>query len=140
MALELKSLEKAIKSFEQSILKTTDKEFIKELDEITYKLLKSGVIQNFEFTYELCWKFLKRWLSENIGKSYVEGITRRHLFRYGAENKLIDDVDKWMIFHRARNLTSHTYDEDIAEEVFEIAIEFLSEAKNLLKSIEVRND
>ena len=71
-----------------------------------HRTLMSGVIQHFEFTYELGWKFIKRWLSVNIGKSEVEGLSRRGLFRLAKEFGLIDSVDEWMLFHAARNETS----------------------------------
>lgn len=100
----------------------------------------SGVIQHFEFTYELGWKFIKRWLSVNIGKSEVEGLSRRGLFRLAKEFGLIDSVDEWMLFHAARNETSHTYDENTAEEVFEVSIKFLPVAKKLLTQLELKND
>ena len=54
--------------------------------------------------------------------------------------KLIDDIDKWMEYHETRNETSHTYDEDIAEDVFETAREFIVDAETLLKALEDRND
>lgn len=102
--------------------------------------IKAGVIQNFEFTYELCWKFMKRWIEQNIGSEIVDGVTRRELYRVSAENKLIDDISKWMEFHKARNSTSRIYDSDIAEEVYGIAVEFLPYAKEFLKRLEERND
>ncbi|PNU21525.1 hypothetical protein C2E25_01290 [Geothermobacter hydrogeniphilus] len=58
----------------------------------------AGVILNFKFTYELCWKFLKRWMENNISSESAEGITRRQLFRLAVESRLIDDVERWMIF------------------------------------------
>ena len=117
-----------------------DRSFISGLNGKQKDAIRAGVIQNFEFTYELCWKFMKRWFEVNLGSSYVEGIARRQLFRLAAENKLIDDVNQWMEYHDARNETSHTYDEDTAEDVFETARQFSADAENLLKALEARND
>lgn len=100
--------------------------------------LQAGVIQNFEFTYEVCWKLIKRWLAENIGKTAVEGLSRQELFRLAAEYKLINSISLWMQFHRARNETSHTYDPKTADEVFEVSEKFLPEAQNLLQKLAQR--
>ncbi|WP_300674597.1 nucleotidyltransferase substrate binding protein [Desulfoluna sp.] len=140
MSLELSSLKKAIMSLEALVARTLDPELMGSLDEVTRYGLRAGVIQNFGFTYKLCWKSLKRWLEENIGSTYVDGVTRRELFRYGAENRLIDDVDLWMDFHRSRNMTSHTYDVSVADDVFEAASRFSKEAVRLLAALEARND
>jgi len=98
--------------------------------------VRAGVIQSFEFTYELCWKFMRRWLEINIARDAADGVTRRELFRLSAEQKLIDDVDIWMLFHEARNLSSHTYDEEKAEMVLESALELPSFAAKLLEALE----
>jgi len=45
-----------------------------------------------------------------------------------------------MEFHKARNNTSHIYDEKIADEVFEISVSFLPYAKDFLMRLEQRND
>jgi nucleotidyltransferase substrate binding protein (TIGR01987 family) len=96
------------------------------------------VIQNFEFAYELGWKYMQRWLEFNIGRESVAGITRHELFRLAAENLLIIDVEKWMDFHRARNSASSEYGGTIAENVYEQAREFLPYAKDLLARLEAR--
>jgi nucleotidyltransferase substrate binding protein (TIGR01987 family) len=101
--------------------------------------LAAGVIQNFEFTYEQCWKFMKRWLDEHVGPSVADGVTRRELFRLSAESKLIDDVEQWMTFHRSRNLTSHTYSVEISDEVLSVSIMFIPHAQDLLARLEARN-
>ena len=103
-------------------------------------LFEAGVIQNFEFTYELCWKFMKRWLENNLGSSYVDGLPRKELFRIAAEHQLISNVSNWFIYHEARNETTHTYDRKKAERVFETAQKFLPDAKELLRNLEKKND
>jgi len=139
MILELSGLKRAVESLERAVETTASPE-AEALSERAREVLRAGVIQNFEFTYELCWKFIKRWLERNIGATYVDGVTRRELFRRGAENALIDDVDGWMDYHHARNETSHTYNQDTAEEVFEHAKRFLGDAKALLAILEKKND
>jgi nucleotidyltransferase substrate binding protein (TIGR01987 family) len=140
VALELSSLEKAVRALIAVLAKSDDVEFMGGLDEVARNAIKSGVVQHFEFTYELCWKFIKRWLETNIGASVADGVTRRELFRLAAENRLIDDVEQWMRYHEARNLTSHTYQPEIAERVYKIAHDFGSDAQRLLAALEARND
>lgn len=140
MPLELSRLKKATTSLELLLSRVQNSDLMGSLDEVSRYGLRAGVILNFEFTYELCWKSLKRWLEENIGSTYVDGVTRRELFRYGAENRLIDDVDLWMDFHRSRNMASHTYDVSVADDVFESAALFSKEAVRFLAALEARND
>lgn len=137
MSLQFDSLAKSIGNLERSI-KTANR--IDDSDEDLQETVRAGVIQHFEVAYEQSWKMLKRWLKENIGAASVDGVTQRNLFRLGAENRLIADVERWMEYHEARNSTSHTYDEDAAENVFAEATEFVHDAKHLLKMLEARND
>lgn len=139
MALNLDSLKKSIESLARALQASSDVSTL-ELPQNIQETIRAGVIQNFEVCYEQSWKMMKRWLEENIGSSYVDGVTRRELFRLAFENKLIDDVDRWMDFHKSRNETSHTYDQGTAEEVFSDAELFVTDAKFLLQAIEARND
>ena len=139
MALDLSSLKKAIASLKNA-LNVAIPASLEAMPEDQQEVIKAGVIQNFEFTYELCWKFMKRWLEVNIGTAYVEGVTRRELFRLSVENKLIKDVDQWMEYHDARNETSHTYDQDTADDIFQVAQTFFSDAFELLQILEEKND
>ncbi len=140
MILELDSLRKATASLDEIMAKVHDLKLMNSFDAVVRNGLKAGAILNFEFTYERCWKFMKRWLEHNIGATYVDGITRQELFRYAAENKLITDVQKWMDYHRARNMTSHTYNAETADEVFKAASEFVADARALLQQLEAHND
>lgn len=140
MALELSSLKKAVSALTSALAKSDDAEFMRQLDDVARNTIKAGVIEHFEFTYELCWKFIKRWLETNISPSAADGVARRELFRLGAENRLIVDVEQWMRYQAARNLTSHTYEPEIAEKVYNTAHDFARDAARLLAALEERND
>ena len=140
MALELNSLKKAVAALNGVLAKCEDVVFMRSLDDVARNAIKSGAIQYFEFTYELCWKFIKRWLEMNISPIAADGVTRRELFRLAAENRLIVDVEGWMRHHDARNRTSHTYEPAVAESVYAAAHPFARDAQMLLEALEARND
>ena len=140
MALALDSLQKAVSALAAVLAKSDDVEFMNSLDDVARNAIKAGVVQHFEFTYELCWKFIKRWLETNISPAIADGVTRRELFRLAAENRLLDDVEQWMRYHEARNLTSHIDQPEIAERVYNTAHEFARDAARLLAALEARND
>ena len=110
------------------------------LSEIERNGIRSGVIQNFEITYELAWKLMARWPNTHIGPGVADGVTRRELFCPAAENRLIPDVDLWMKHHEARNATSHIYDQEEAEQVYKATLNFAPDARRLLQALEARND
>ena len=71
MQLDLSSLRKAVESLERALRVADDEAFTSGLNEDQGETVRAGVIQSFEFTYELCWKFMKRWLEANLGMVYV---------------------------------------------------------------------
>ena len=138
MALELESLKKAIGALGRSLRVAEEQAGGDDVDLL--ETLRAGVVQNFEVAYEQTWKMMKRWLEMNVGAVEVDGVTRRQLFRLCHENRLIDDVDEWMDFHKSRNETSPTYNQSTAENVFKVAGEFLPAASDVLSRIAARND
>ncbi len=84
MALDLSSLHKAIGSLERAV-RVAEKFIDGGVDTDQEEVIRAGVIQNFEFTYELCWKFMKRWLEKNASGQAVDGLTMKELFRMAAE-------------------------------------------------------
>jgi len=79
------------------------------------KLERQGVIQCFEYTHELAWNVLKVFLTE---QDVLNLIGSKDSTRAAFKSGLILDGETWMNMIRARNLTSHTYDEDYALEVY----------------------
>jgi nucleotidyltransferase substrate binding protein (TIGR01987 family) len=72
------------------------------------------MIQGFEFTHELAWNVLKDYLEEK-GISGIIG--SKDATRLAFKNGLIDDGEAWMDMIKARNLSSHTYNQETAEEI-----------------------
>ncbi|MDB5402592.1 MAG: hypothetical protein QOD93_2611 [Acetobacteraceae bacterium] len=139
MPLQLDSFRNALAALRAIQMKSEDSAFMAGLDAITREAIRSGVIQHFEFTFELAWKFMRRRLEADIGRASVDGIPRRDLFRIGAENGLIEDVEAWFQYHLARNQTSHTYDPSIAASVYARSLDFARDATGLLAILEARN-
>jgi len=141
MALDLTSLEKAVASLERALATAHSVEFISKLTAAQQELIRSGVIQTFEFTYELCWKFIQRWLRANTTPEDADHPrTRKELFRMAARCDLIKDPLSWFAYSDARNMISHTYDEETAEQVYETSARFVEDAKYMLDQLEQRND
>ena len=140
MPLVLDSLRNAVKALSDLRAVAENVPRMEQFNEVEQKGIRAGVIQNFEVTYELCWKLMDRWLSMNLGASVVDGVTRRELFRLAAQQRLIADVEVWWQYHQARNTTSHIYDERKAESVYSAIGDFVHDARALLRALEARND
>lgn len=78
-------------------------------------LFVDGTIQRFEFCIELFWKTLRRALFENG----IESGTPREALQKAYQAKWLDDEQMWIQMLRDRNQTSHVYQEEIANEIFE---------------------
>ncbi|MGL4946198.1 MAG: HI0074 family nucleotidyltransferase substrate-binding subunit [Cetobacterium sp.] len=133
MAISFSNLKNSINALEKSLNVAKG---IEDKNCDLFETVRAGVIQNYEVCYESAWKSMKRWIEENDVE--IDGLTRRALYIKAAENKLIDDVEKWMEFHKARNTTSHVYEVEVADEVYQVAFEYLDYAKEVLKRLEVQ--
>jgi len=77
-------------------------------------LEEQGLIQGFEFTHELAWNTIKDFF-ESQGESDILG--GRDAVRLAFKRGLIEDGETWMEMIKSRNLTSHTYIEDVARSI-----------------------
>lgn len=77
------------------------------------EVLTAGLIQTYEFTFELAWKTLKDYLE-------MEGFdvpSPRSTIRQAFQSGYIHNAEDWMQALNDRNLTTHTYDDQIAAKV-----------------------
>lgn len=104
-------------------------------------LERDGVIQRFEYTFELSWKSIRVFLT-TLGRANVSGC-QRPLFRDALDEGLIASFEQWNRYLEARNQSTHTYSTINADEVYRIATGFpepvhllLSKMKEKLKSLQ----
>jgi nucleotidyltransferase substrate binding protein (TIGR01987 family) len=105
ISLSLVKLKKALSSLEKAAA----------FPPIEGRLNIDATIQRFEFTIELFWKLLKSILeSKGVEVQYPKDVLKES-FR----GHLIDHERVWLKMLQDRNLSSHTYDEDLADRMFQ---------------------
>ncbi len=80
---------------------------------------REGLIQRFEYTFELAWNLLKDYL-EDQGYTAIQG--SKDAFRLSFQNGLISQGETWMEMVKSRRLSSHTYNEETANEIAKAVI------------------
>lgn len=78
-------------------------------------LERLGVIQAFEYTHELAWKVMQDFFVYQ-GNTGILG--SRDATRQAFSADLLSDGESWMEMIKNRNLTIHTYNEEISEEIY----------------------
>lgn len=81
-------------------------------------VIRDSAIQRFEYTYELSVKLIRRILEQSESTEIVEALNYKDMIRMASEKGFVDDVEKWYKFREKRNITSHSYDEVKAKEVY----------------------
>lgn len=93
---------------------------------------QQGLIQSFEYVFELGWNVLKDFL-ENNGQENIYG--SRDTIRLAFKLGLIENGDGWMNMLKSRVKTTHTYNEDTANEVSQ---EIVTGYFELFKEMEIK--
>jgi len=110
------------------------KKFTKVVD--NEKLYKDGgfgdiyldlIVKRFEFTYEMAWKALKRYL-DFLG---IEAKNPRSVFKEAYAQQIINNQEVWLDMIEQRNLTSHIYDEFEISEILYKKDDFKNAFTNL---------
>jgi len=110
-------------------------EGIEKLDK-TDDLQRDGLIQRFEFTFELAWKTLKAIFEDEglLGMNSPKTVLRE---AFSAD--LIQDEEVWLSMLNDRNSTTHIYSEEIAVKICNnITLKYISVFEVLMKQIQIR--
>jgi len=116
----------------QSLRMDFDKEIARLGEVLTLPkddVVRDSAIQRFEISFELCWKFLKAYLEEEHNASCT---SPRTCFRAAFRNGVIDSDPFWINITVLRNYTVHTYNEGLADYVYERLPEVARRFRELL--------
>ena len=119
LAIKIEGYDNAIEKLNKSLEKD-----IKE-DE----LYLDAIIKRFEFSYELAWRLMKRFLSYEG----VDAQSPRAVIREAFNNGLINNPNVWLDMLEKRNLSSHTYNQETAETIYKFIKEKYIKELNDLK-------
>jgi len=131
--LDLTSFTKALASLQKA--------YNARRQDVKNEFLLDACIQRFEYTYELSHKMLKRYLEiSEPASNVIDEMSFPDLIRTGYERGLLlHSWNSWRDYREARNLTSHTYDEEKALKVWDIIDNFLKDSDHLLKKLMEHN-
>ncbi len=132
IALDLSSLSNAVGKLDEGLTRCRAN--------LSDAQLRDGLIQRFEFTYEISHKMLKRYLEmSSATPSAFDAMPFADLIRTANEQGLLaGDWTTWRTYRDMHSKTSHTYDENIAIEIVKAIPNFLAEAQTLLANLTVR--
>jgi len=114
----LQTLEKALGNY-TFVKDRQDQNLFGELDpQELFLAQRDSLIQRFEYSFDLFWKYLKTYL-EDISKVNLERLTPRHIIKQGCLTRILseDEASLALKMIEARNRTSHIYREEVAERV-----------------------
>jgi nucleotidyltransferase substrate binding protein (TIGR01987 family) len=132
MPLDLENLENAVERLREGLARL-------DVDPGD-ALLRDGVIQRFEFTYELSHKTLRRYLAETAAnRDTINEMEFPDLIRTGnRRGLLLGEWKAWKEYRDDRARTSHTYNKETALKVLSHIPAFLEEATFLLRQLQTR--
>ena len=106
-----------------------------------YKLEMEGLVQRFEYTFELAWKVLQDLL---LYKGYEFMLGPNGTMKMAFEDGLITDHDNWRKMAKSRNTLSHVYDEEEAIPIIKLIYSdyapLLKQLDNVLMSLSQNQD
>lgn len=124
--IDITPFEKAINSLDSILLR-----YSRENDSD----IRDAVIQRFEYTYSLAIKMLVRFINYQSNES-LPSMTFNDTIRIANKLDLLKgNLEDWTEYRQKRNLTSHTYDENIANQVVSIVPAFKLEADFLFSRL-----
>ena len=103
--------------------------------------VRDSVIQRFEFTYSIALKTLRKYFIERaFVLEEVNQMSFNEMIRTASQlNLLVSNLEKWTVYREMINMTSHTYDEEIALQVVSIIPDFSKEIAYLITRLKESN-
>lgn len=138
MRLDVSNLQSAVQQLETSIEYLRSE--LARRDTGLRNQFQSAIVHNYSVAYDITSKTVRRQLEQDaLNPAEIRQLGFMALMRQAADAGLVSDATQWHGYRELRNRTSHTYDQDEAEEVVRYAPEFLAEAKQVTERLLERN-
>ncbi|MFW5892536.1 MAG: nucleotidyltransferase substrate binding protein [Bacteroidota bacterium] len=111
----LRKLSQAVEYIKHNVMGEDEPIDDSDIGYVLDEMIKEGLIQRFEYTHELAWNVMKDYATFQ-GNTNVGG--SRDATREAFQLKLVSDGKIWMDMIGSRNKTSHTYNEETADEIY----------------------
>jgi nucleotidyltransferase substrate binding protein (TIGR01987 family) len=121
--ISLDPLENALVQLERALAQPKD-EFVRD-----------SVIQRFEFTFELSWRTMQRFIE--LDRPLPDTSTKT-ILRESLAQGLISDIDQWFEFQKYRNMTSHIYSQEVAEMIYDKIVQFPRLCRKLIDVLKAK--
>lgn len=103
------------------------------LEESGNSIVRDAAIKRYELCYELAWKSIQEAMRE-LGLEVCK--SPRTCFQFAFQQGWISDQGLFVDMMRSRNLTTHTYDEDLAESIYAQLPQYLIGLQGLLENMQ----
>ncbi len=102
---------------------------------IEQEAIKESLVQRFEYTIELSWKTIARYLTDILGLEVVKA--PKPILREAGKLEILE-TENWITFINSRNQASHKYDEATLDSILENMDVFYIHAKSLIEYLETQ--
>ncbi len=109
-----------------------------KVDPELYDIYRAACVKEFEIILEQCGKLLKKALRPYFSNNkQADRLTFKDIFRHANLHSLIEleACERWMLYRDNRNSTAHDYGEDFAEKTLSLLGSFISDAKQLVDTV-----
>lgn len=97
---------------------------------------RGAIINAYQYTFELFWKTLQKYMKQ---LEMLDELGPGSVIRTAYQYEIIDDGPKFMAMLKDRNLITHTYKEDVAEDIYlNIKDEYIETIENFIEKFDKR--
>jgi nucleotidyltransferase substrate binding protein (TIGR01987 family) len=135
MAVSTRRLERALLQLEKAVNLAAA---LDNSENDLFDVYRDCTVKRFEIAYSLAFAAIRRGLLETRPPSKVDPLSYADLIREAGRDGLLQNQDRWFEYRDRRNETSHNYDVDSANSVYNGAEDFINDARFLVERLKGR--
>lgn len=139
MSEDILKLRASVNLLEEAIAISADKiPTSTKIDPIP-RVLRAGVIKIFENTFDIAGEFITNWLKDKTLVNEFRLLTSKDIFFFAGQSNLISNPTDWNRFFEFRRISSKSFNQKNASQIYKVALEFFPAVKTLLAKLDTAN-